>query len=145
MCATAQGKYDSAPLTQPGSFYMDPPLVALLDCNLRVYMLPHAAMHAQTGELKLQSCSLQTLGLQSLLRCNERLSTGAAHMKRVIICISPHTWEPVHASHTRAVKSADPVAHRRAGGLSTQDHTAPLWPTKVPYLNRAQCKSGRLA
>src|SRR6056300_756916 len=46
------------------------------------------------------------------------------------------SWEarrsPVHASHTFAEKSADPVAARRAGLLRAAPHTAPLWPSKVP-------------
>lgn len=47
-------------------------------------------------------------------------------------CENEYNSRPVHASHTLAVKSAEPVTARWAPRVSRALHTAPLWPLNVP-------------
>jgi hypothetical protein len=45
--------------------------------------------------------------------------------RTIWLCANSCSSPPVQASHSRAEKSAEPVAQSSAGGLSTQDQTAP--------------------
>ena len=53
-------------------------------------------------------------------------------MRTMCLCAKLKSSSPLIASHTRAEKSADAVAACVAGALRHADHTAPLWPSKVP-------------
>mmetsp|Transcript_13900 Transcript_13900/g.38106 ORF Transcript_13900/g.38106 Transcript_13900/m.38106 type:complete len:230 (+) Transcript_13900:216-905(+) len=109
-----------------------PPLTSLVPHGRKSALLTPAVWPS----ISVMDWVLSVSKILSFLNLPPHMSSLVSGEKSTLLTMWEH-WKlcsssPVSASHSRAVKSADPVAARRAGVSRRADHTAPLCPSKVP-------------